>query len=222
MLRVVSGTANLLPQRAALALGSGAARIALMMMPSWRAEASRRIRQVFGEQFSQADVKRIVNASFGDLTWHLIEILRMSKLTPAWVERYVVFEDEDRQRLETSLELNRGVIIAVPHLANWDLAGVGLQRLGYPMTFIVRSQKNPLFDRHLNRLRGSLGSEVIERDDPLLVRKVVRSLRNGNVVAILIDLRARKDGLQVPFLGHVADIGRGVGLIARVAGCPVL
>ncbi len=222
LIRAASATVNLLPQSAALGLGSMISPIAFRLLRSRRIEGKRRIRQVLGDELTEAEVSRIASRSFRDLVWHTIEILRTPKLTPQWVEKYAVIEQDDRDHLNDAMAMGKGVIIAVPHLANWDLAGVGLQQLGYPMTFIVRQQKNPLFDKHLNDMREHLGSEVIERDDPMLVRKVIRSLKAGNVIAILVDLRARQPDLKLPFLSHTADLGRGVGLMSYLAKCPVL
>jgi KDO2-lipid IV(A) lauroyltransferase len=177
---------------------------------------------VLGDQVPDDEVDRVAAAAFRELVWHTIEVLRTPKMTLDWVQRNVTFEQQDRDRLDRALKLDRGVIVAVSHLGNWDLAGIGLQRLGYPMTFIMKSQTNPLFDRYLNQMREHLGSEVLERDDPMLLRKVIRSLRRGNVVAVLIDLRARKKDLELPFLGHTADLMRGVGLMSHLAGCPIV
>ena len=220
--RLLSFSVNLVPQSVALGLGSLASRCIFTCSPWRRRESARRIRQVMGTRLSEAEVRRISSLAFRDLVWHTIEILRTPKVDRKWVERNAVVNAEDRQRLDAALQLGSGVIIAVPHLANWDLAGIGLQQLGYPMTFIVRQQKNPLFDAYLNRMREHSGSDVIERDDPMLVRKVIRALKSGNVVAILVDLRARQSDLKIEFLGHRADLGRGVGLMSYLSACPVV
>lgn len=221
-LRVLGGTSNLVPERVALAMGSIYASIGFQLFRRKRHAAQQRIRQVFGDQFSDEEVTHIARAAFRDLVWHSIEVLRTPKMTREWVQRNAIIDPIDRRRFDESIAMGRGVIIAVPHLANWDLAGVGLQRLGYPMTFIVRKQKNPLFDQYLNQMRSHLGSDVIERDDPVLIRKVIRALKQGRVVAILIDLRSRHQDLQLPFLGQTADLSRGLGLMSHLANCPVV
>lgn len=220
-LRFVSNLVNVLPLNAALGLGSAFAPVGFRFDRDRRLRAMERIAQVFAE-LSDADVARIAKASFRDLVWHTIEILRTPKVTRKWTEENAILKQDDRDRLDGALALDKGVILAVPHLANWDLAGVALQQLGYPMTFIYRNQKNPLFNRHLNKMRKHLGSELIERDDPMLFRKTIRSLKKGNIIAILVDLRARQNDLKVPFLGHTADLARGLGLMSHVSGCPVV
>ena len=221
-LKFVSNVVNVLPQNAAIRLGSAFAPIGFRFNRHRRIRAQERIGQVFGDEYSKDDIARIAQDSYRDLVWHTIEILRARNVSQKWVQRNGTLNQDDRRRLDDALLLGKGLILAVPHLANWDLAGVMLQQLGYRMTFIVRRQKNPLFDRHLNEMRRYLGSEVIERDDPMLVRKVIRSLQNGSIIAMLIDLRARQMDLQVPFLGHTANLARGLGLVSHLASCPVI
>ncbi|WP_372895709.1 lysophospholipid acyltransferase family protein [Stieleria sp.] len=220
-LKSLSNLVNVLPQSAALKLGSVVASVGFQIGRNRRLTAEQRIRQVFRD-LSEVDATRIARQSYRDLVWHLIEILRTPKVTRNWVEQNTLIGQDDRRRLDGAVAFDRGCILAVPHLANWDLAGIALEQLGYPMTFIYRNQKNPLFNRHLNAMRRYIGSETIERDDPMLFRKTIRSLRKGNIIAILVDLRSRQNDLKVPFLGHTADLARGLGLMAHVAGCPVL
>lgn len=221
-LRIVGGTSNALPQPAALGLGSLYAWASLRLMPAKRKRARRRVQQVLGDQLSTQEVDQVVEGAFRDLVWHTIEVLRTRKVSRDWIEKNTVFDSSDIAKLDDALGLNRGVIIAVPHLANWDLAGIGMEQLGYPMTFIMRRQNNPLLDQYLNRLRQQVGSDVIERDDPMLLRKAIRALKAGRVIAILVDLRARQPDLQVPFLGSIADLSRGVGIMSHMANSPVL
>lgn len=222
LIRAFAGVVNRLPQKLALGLGSGCAAVGFHLWRSKRREAQRRIRQVLGPDVPESEIDRVAAGAFRELLWHTIEVFRTPKVTLQWVHQHVTFAEADRLRLDQSLQHGRGVIVAVSHLGNWDIAGIGLQRLGYPMTFIMKCQKNPLFDRFLNQMREHLGSEVLERDDPMLLRKVIRSLRRGNVVAILVDLRARSRDLQLPFLGHTADLMRGVGLMSHLAECPII
>ncbi|HIE11183.1 MAG TPA: hypothetical protein EYP62_06165, partial [Kiritimatiellae bacterium] len=110
----------------------------------------------------------------------------------------------------------------VPHLGNWELAGLGLSILQFPVMTIFRAQKNRLVDGYLARLRSRRGLICVDRDDPHVLRKVVRHLRHGGVLAILPDVRARTDAVVVPFLGAESPVPRGMGTIARISGKPVL
>ena len=120
-------------------------------------------------------------------------------------------------------ERDRGnpVILALGHLGNWDLSGQTIASQGIPGIFLMRNQRNPLINDWINRARTSEGSEVIERSDPQLLRKVTRSLKEGKVLAILIDIRAQQDAYALPFLGGTANVGRGLSVFARMTGATI-
>jgi lauroyl/myristoyl acyltransferase len=46
-------------------------------------------------------------------------------------------------------------------------------------------------------------------------------LKEGKVMAILPDVRARTEALPIEFLGREANIGAGMALFARQAGVPI-
>jgi KDO2-lipid IV(A) lauroyltransferase len=210
-----------LPHRAALGVAAGLARLAHDALGWRRAEAHRRIRQVLGESTPAAEVRRIARVSLRNVVFNAVELARAEgRPDAAWLDRVdhtAVRTEIDRLRGE-----GRGLIVALVHAGNWDLAGVITARAGVPGVFIARGQKNPLTNRLLNRYREMTGALVVDRDDPHLIRKVVRALGENRMLAILVDLRARGGGVTLPFLGHPSDLGEGLGAIAQLSGAPVL
>jgi lauroyl/myristoyl acyltransferase len=119
--------------------------------------------------------------------------------------------------------LESGPVIAVGlHMGNWELAGHALEQGGIPAFYITRSQRNPLTSQFINSRRVARGSEVIERDDPDLMRKAVGMLKAGKTLAILLDVRARKKALSLRFLGKTAEIAGGGAYLAWLSGAVVL
>jgi KDO2-lipid IV(A) lauroyltransferase len=185
-----------------------------------RAEAERRIREVFGDQFDDREVRRIAWISLRNLAFNAVEMMMASRLDRAWLAANADCE-QTRATLATHVDKGEGAILAVIHMGNWDAAGIGMEQLGIPMLVIARSQKNPLFNAHLNRMRSLHDSVVVDRDDRALMKKVLQWLKAGKVLAILIDLRARQSASKFRFLGKDADLGRGIGVIARHSGAPI-
>ena len=210
---------NALPYRPALAFGWALGWCAHWLFRFRVAEARRRIRQVFPD-LAPAQVRRIAWVSFRNVVFNSVEMMRAGRLTAEWIQAHVdmtnVFEVARRHLKE------RPVIFAVVHMGNWDLAGQAVEMGGIPSFFIMRSQRNPFTTRLLNAGRTAQGSEVLDRDDPSIVRKAVRMLKEGKTMAILLDLRARTEAMALDFLGHEANIAGGVGLIAWLSGAAVL
>ena len=218
-LRAIYALVCALPARLALRTGAALAWIAYHVVRFRVAEAHRRIRQVFGDRFSDAEVSRIAWISLRNTFLNAIEVMRMARVDRTWIARHV---DDGGVIARAAAQFGgKGGIFVVPHTGNWDLAGVVGSQLGLPIFFVVGHQKNQLVDAWLNRMRGITGVETIPRDSGVL-RKVIRNLREGKVLAFMTDLRSRTPALRVRFLGHEANVVGGMGLFARQAGVPVI
>lgn len=219
LLRAVTAVLGVLPYRIALAMAWVVARV--LQAAGFRrvAEARRRIREVFGATLEEAAVRRAAWESLRNLCFNVVELIRLPRLTRAWVERHV-----DRGNLPDLMARHvkpgQGAILVIPHMGNWDLAAVTAGLTGMPVFVIAARQKNPLTDAFLNRLRAAQGMEVVLRDDHV-VKRVLRGLKDGRVLALLTDLRSRTPGMRVRFLGKEANLVAGLGLFARQAGVPV-
>jgi KDO2-lipid IV(A) lauroyltransferase len=106
-------------------------------------------------------------------------------------------------------------------MGNWELAGIALANFGVPLFVIMRSQKNPLIDAYLNKTREATAIDAVKMGSRTIAG-VVEKLKEGRVLAILPDIRAKRNPVVVDFLGGRADIARGMAFFARSAGVPIL
>ncbi len=220
LLRTVAGLCCRLPYRAALAVGWVLAGLFFFVCRFRRREAERRIVSVLGPDLPPRRRRYIAWRSFRNLCFNVVEIARMPITTAA------AYRTEDNVTAMDHLRAiradGRGVVLAVPHMGNWDLAGVAAHRLGVPVFFLARRQKNPLVDDYLNRMRGTTGVDTLLTDDARLGREVVRRLKSGKVFAMLPDIRARVPDLATTFLGQPANLASGMATFARLARVPIL
>lgn len=151
--------------------------------------------------------------------WALVDALRARRITDGWVRGHVAMAGAEH--LAAAAAGGRGVIVALAHLGSWEMAGIIGPRLALPLVVVVARQRNPLVDRFILRWRQRAGTEVIPRGGPAL-RAVVARLRNGRMLAMPVDLRAPAPGVRVRFLGSEANLGRGLGVIAELAGVDVV
>lgn len=187
----------------------------------WRkAETTRRMQQVFPQK-TLPELVALRRKSIRNLGHSLVELLRLESLDLKWAERFVELEPALTE-LKAAREPGKGVLLVIAHCGNWDLAGTLACAAGIPMCFIARKQKNPLTYGALVRARESQGGTVLDRDDPRLLQKVLKHLENNEVVAILVDIRARGEAGTFTFLGQPARIANGLGLLAAKSGAAVL
>lgn len=217
-LRVVAGAVGILPYRMALAVAWGLAVIGFHGIRFRRAEAERRIRAVFGDRYDRRAVRRIAWESFRNLLFTAVDIIRSPWLT---LGRFHAIADCDfLEALKQQKEKGQGAVIAVPHMGSWELAGRAMQLLEMPVFSVAGKQRNPLFDRYLNRARERAGIPITMRGAGTL-REIIRRLEQGGFLAMLPDVRMPEDGVRVRFLGGEANVGPGMAMFARHTGVPV-
>lgn len=219
LLRGLSGLLCILPYRAALALAWVFARIAFHVVRFRRRKALARIHAVF-PSISNREAKRIAWQSLRNLFFNIVELMRIPVCGERWLSRHFNDYAERLAQVEEVAGRHNGMVLAIPHCGNWDLAGIACSRHGIKMCAIAGRQRNKLVDGWLERVRGGL--VVIERGRLSDIRRVPRMLRDGFTLAVLPDVRMRRRDLAIPFLGGTANLGSGMARFAREAGVPVL
>jgi len=185
-----------------------------------KAAARSRIREVF-PQLSSREVSRIAWRSWVHFIFNSIEMFRLHHVTDRWIERHVIGHAQARDFLMNHCKTGVGAVTASPHMGAAELAAVVGQRFGAPIFMITGRQKNPLVDRRLNEMRAATQIPLIQKGSSLL-RSVIRRLRQGEVLAFLADLRVRKGGMMVEFLGKTASVAPGMALFAKQTRVPIL
>jgi KDO2-lipid IV(A) lauroyltransferase len=219
LLRAVAALVRVLPYPAALGLGWALAGLGRVVLAKRMRQCERRLAAVLGDRATPPECRRILRTAWRNVCFGAVELLRAPLLDRAWVERH--YEGPGSAKLLERVRSGRGAVLAVPHMGNWELAGMAVRALGVPVFVIARDQKNPLTTAYLNRLRERAGIEAVKIDDRTFLR-VVRRVKAGEVLAILPDIRAKTAPLHVRFLGRDAEIARGMALFARGAGVPIL
>lgn len=144
---------------------------------------------------------------------------------PAWSPRRVAesLEIENLHRVTDSLAAGRGVVLALPHMANWDLAGAWLatyQRIPFT-TVAERLKPETLYDRFV-AYREGLGMEVLPHTGRTTFGTLARRLRAGGVVALVADRDLSASGVEVTFFGEPTRMPGGPALLAQQTGALLL
>jgi len=211
---------NLLPYRVALAVAAAVAWFLFHVVRFRRRETFRRIREVFGADMPRREVRRIAWLSLRNMAFNCVEMMRAPHIDKAWVDRYMPCFQAKVPIVNGLMTKYRGLIFAVPHMGNWDLAGWACNRYGIPMFSVAAKQKNPYVNAWISRQREN-GITMLERGSGTL-RQIIRLLCKGNAFAILPDVRMPTPDLSLPFLGGTANLGRGMAMFAVATNSPIL
>ncbi|MBV1953961.1 phosphatidylinositol mannoside acyltransferase [Streptomyces albidoflavus] len=144
---------------------------------------------------------------------------------PAWSEQRIKegFEPEGLHHLTDGLAAGKGVILALPHLGNWDLAGAWVTRnLGVPFTTVAeRLKPETLYDRFV-AYREGLGMEVLPHTGGSAFGTLARRLRAGGLVCLVADRDLSASGVEVKFFGDTARMPAGPAILAQQTGALLL
>lgn len=149
------------------------------------------------------------------------EVFRLPRWSAAEVRDRVVLHDADRL-LDAHAD-GRGVIAALPHAGNWDLAGAWACATGMPLTTVAeRLRPESLYDGFV-AYRASLGMEILPLTGAgATYRRLVERVRAGRFVPLLADRDLSRTGVVVELLGEPASLPSGPARLAQITGAPLL
>jgi KDO2-lipid IV(A) lauroyltransferase len=130
---------------------------------------------------------------------------------------------EGIEHLNDALARGRGVVVALPHSGNWDMAGLWfVGHHGAFSTVVERLAPEVLYQRFV-AYRSALGFDIV----PLTgagspTPRLLRRLRAGGVVCLLADRDLTGAGVAVEFFGGAARMPLGPARLAAATGAALL
>ncbi|MDH7569580.1 MAG: lysophospholipid acyltransferase family protein [Armatimonadota bacterium] len=172
---------------------------------------------VFGDRLTPAQRRRIRVESVRNICKTMAELVKMRWLTPDELRRQMSYEGVEH--LDAALARGKGAILVTAHFGSWELGGGLLGVLGYPVNVIARDANDGFTRKVINRARESKGVRVLGRSD---LPRMLRALKNNEILAILPDQHAVEGAVRVPFLGRPAQTPSGPALLSLRTGAPIL
>jgi KDO2-lipid IV(A) lauroyltransferase len=139
-------------------------------------------------------------------------------MSPSRIERSSVFEGVEH--VSEARDKGNGVIIAMPHTGNWDLAGAWLARL-FPCTAVVERLDPPELYEWFTVVRQRLGFATVPLG-PQAGAALMRTLRGNGVVGLLCDRDIGGTGVEVDFFGERTKLPGGPATLALRSGAAIL
>jgi len=112
-----------------------------------------------------------------------------------------ILQTEGMDEMLACMNKGRGVIIATPHLGNWELSGlVGSER--FPFTILYKAAKISGIGEFLRQARSRAGATLADITQGGL-KQVISALRRGEAIGLLPDQEPREASAAVfaPFFG---------------------
>jgi len=209
----------LLPRRWGQGIGRLCGLLFYGISPRHRRIAIDNLQRAFGPALPPSGRARLARASFAHAGMILADAAYFRRTALAPLDSVAVYEG--KEHLLAAASEGRGVLVFSAHFGHWELVALLQARLGVPFTMVVRPLENRRLDRLLTRLRGLTGNEVIAKYDA--ARGVLRALRGGRAVALLIDQNVRGEGgLFVEFFGVPASTTPALATFSLKCGAPMV
>jgi KDO2-lipid IV(A) lauroyltransferase len=211
---------GLTPQRLVPALGVFLGRVGYRVARFESRLASDQMAAALAMEGKHGRIQVLTRGVFRELGHSVVELARL--LRSPGLSPPVEVSAHSRRVLERALAKKKGVIYVTGHIGNWELMAVTLARMGYPISTVARTSYDPRFTRWIDRSRRRFGVEVIYRHRKGAAAAMLRSLRGGRVLGLLIDQDTSVPGVFVPFFHKPAYTPVGAGAMARRTGAPVV
>ena len=184
------------------------------------------LRRVVGPDRSNPELDELVRAGMRSYARYWLETFRLPKMDHAAVARRVEPNAFGTEHIDAAMAAGKGLILALPHMGNWDVAAVWLISHGVPFTTVVeRLEPESLYNRFV-AYRESLGMEVL----PLtggsapVTDGLTDRLGVGGCLCLVADRDLSRSGVEVTFFGEPARMPPGPAMLAAMTGaalCPV-
>lgn len=130
----------------------------------------------------------------------------------------------EERHMREPLAAGRGVVVALPHMANWDHAGAWGCLTGARVTTVVeRLKPEALFERFLS-FRERLGMEVLPLSGGTndVFSTLASRLREGRLVPLMADRDVSRRGIEVTLLGETTKMPAGPAALALRTGAALV
>ena len=210
----MSAVVRRLPLRLARAIGIFLGHVGWHVLGRDRRRALTNIAEAFPD-WPRNHCRNTIRAMFHHLGVTLVEMLWLPNLDAATCARTTTFEGLE------NLRPGEGMIGITGHCGNWEWIAHAIA-LRTPVTVLHRERDEPEMNVFITDLRTNAGIATIDRGSTAAGREMIRALRNGSILAFLIDQNIRAESVKVPFFGRPALTPIGPAKLAVRMGVPII
>lgn len=208
--------AGLLPEPVVRRLGEGVGRFTFRWAGRRRRMLIRHMARVIGSEHEVEETARRAFGAYGrywaESFWvrprRVPEVL--AKITTEGVEQVAAARDA-----------GSGMVYALPHIGNWEVAGTVAHDLGLELIAVAEALPDREIVQWFIELRSQLGIDVILSDVPDIMRRLGEAVDRGAAVALVMDRNVRSGGVDVEFFGERTMMPAGAAALGVRHGVPV-
>ena len=214
--RFLSGIFGLLPHRAVRHTGSGIGRSLSFIATERMALLRRHMRRVLGEEASEAEITDAAREMFASYGRYWAEVFWYRPRRRQWAIDQTDIDGHD-PLLEAHRE-ERGLVLAIAHLGNWEVAAPVAASLGFPVISVAEELNNPRITDWFIDTRARFDTEILVAGRGPSMSTLASAVKDGKAAALVSDRDVMGRGVDVEFFGERTSMPSGPAALAELTG----
>jgi len=185
-----------------------------------RETVARNLARVLGHAPDSPLVRKATRECFLLYGRYWYETFALRTMPPDEVDRR--FSVEGLEHVDRAVAAGTGIVLALPHMGNWDAAGHWLCLNGYRMTAVAEELRpRSVFELFL-RHRRALGMGIVPLTEGKRVAEhLVRLIGENHLITLVSDRDLSGRGVQVEMFGAPRLLPAGPALLSLATGAPL-
>ena len=167
---------------------------------------------------SQNEAEKLRSGCYENFVLNSMEMAKLKYISDEDVLN--LLEVDGYEHLEEAYRKGNGVIIMSGHFGLWEYIPQWAALKGYKVTTVVRRQNNKYADQWFEEMRRAHKGKTT--DSGMGLREILRALKNGYVLGLMMDQDNGKKGIFVKFLNKWCSAPVGPAMISLKMKTPIV
>ncbi|MDD2523986.1 MAG: lysophospholipid acyltransferase family protein [Endomicrobiia bacterium] len=195
--------------------------VAYYIVKDAREKARKHLTLCFPDKTSK-EIEQIIKTIFKYQAKNFFELLNFPRINKDFFDSIASMSQRDIEIYKKALSKNKGLLIASAHCGNWEILASGVAAKNFSVNVIAKRIYIEELNQMLVSYRESKNVNVILRSERDTARKMLKALKNNEIIAMLIDQDTSVQSVFVDFFGMPASTPSGLATIALKMGTPVI
>jgi KDO2-lipid IV(A) lauroyltransferase len=182
-----------------------------------RRRVTENLKIIFPEK-SEREIAKIRRKVFHNFAKYLVDFFRFNKIDLRYIDKNV--KVENIQYIIDSLAEGKGAILLTAHLGNWELGGVVVSMLGYPLLSVALPHKSEKVNNFFNAQREGKGVSVLPLGNA--AKGCLKALRRNGLLGLVGDRDFVGKGINVNFFGKPTIFPSGPAFFSLQTGAKII
>jgi lauroyl/myristoyl acyltransferase len=206
----------ILPTRTGRSLSEAVGRLLYRLAPGLRKTVAANQGRVLGRPADDPLVRASTREAFAMYARYWFDTFHVQTWDEERLARH--FRYEGLEHLEKGLAEGRGVILALPHIGNWDVGGRAIaDRVARPVAVAEHLKPEGLFELFLEH-RGRLRMDIVDLASKHVGRQLTAHLAKNRIIGLVADRDMSGRGIEVEMFGKARRMPAGPASLSLSTG----